>query len=263
MDVYVLGSAMTPFGRFPEKTHKQLTRDAVTAALADAGLSSGERIDSVHFGTCAMHLFGQSNVCGQTALSPLVTEGLLKQNIPVTNLEAACATGAVAFHGAWKDIASGSSEVSLAVGVDKTFLPDRPKMMIEMFNAAVDQQNPDLWKTYYQEAAEACGRAFEPIPERIMLLDVCAMQTQWHMKTYGTTQRQLAIVAAKNHRHSVHNEKSQYRKPMEADDVLADKTVLGALTRSCALPSATERPRRSFVPTASSPRFPLPPKLAR
>src|SRR5688572_22221905 len=96
-DVYVVGAFMTPFGRFAEKTHKELTAEAVRGALKDAGWESGDRLESAVFGSCAMHLFSQTNVRGQSALAPLVAEKVLPSNLPIVNVEAACATGAAAF----------------------------------------------------------------------------------------------------------------------------------------------------------------------
>jgi len=37
------------------------------------------------------------------------------------NVEGGCATATMAFNGAFKDIASGNAELSLAIGVEKTF----------------------------------------------------------------------------------------------------------------------------------------------
>jgi acetyl-CoA acetyltransferase len=50
------------------------------------------------------------------------------------------------------------------------------------------------------------------------------------MKTWGTTQRQIAAVAAKNHQHSVHNPFSQFRKPFTIDQVLAAPPITYPLT---------------------------------
>jgi hypothetical protein len=36
------------------------------------------------------------------------------------------------------------------------------------------------------------------------------------MRSFGTTQRQIPAVAAKNHTHSVHNPLSQFRQPFTA-----------------------------------------------
>ncbi|MNZ55294.1 lipid-transfer protein [compost metagenome] len=53
---------------------------------------------------------------------------------------------------------------------------------------------------------------------------------RWHMKTYGTTQRQIAAVCAKNHGHSVHNPYSQFRKPFTIEEVLAAPPITYPIT---------------------------------
>jgi acetyl-CoA acetyltransferase len=53
---------------------------------------------------------------------------------------------------------------------------------------------------------------------------------RYHMKTYGTTQRQIAAVSAKNHQHSVHNPLSQFRKPFTIDEVLAAPPITYPIT---------------------------------
>jgi acetyl-CoA acetyltransferase len=50
------------------------------------------------------------------------------------------------------------------------------------------------------------------------------------MAIYGTTQRDLAVVASKNHNHSVNNPYAQYRKPMNVEEVLAGRSVVYPLT---------------------------------
>ena len=61
-------------------------------------------------------------------------------------------------------------------------------------------------------------------------MDAYAAQARLHMGTYGTTQRQLAAIAAKNHGHSQHNPLSQYRNAMTIDEVLAAPKVAWPLT---------------------------------
>jgi nitrite reductase/ring-hydroxylating ferredoxin subunit len=56
------------------------------------------------------------------------------------------------------------------------------------------------------------------------------------MKAFGTTVRQIAAVAAKNHGHSVANPLAQYRFPMTVDEVLADRPVAWPLTRAMCAP---------------------------
>ena len=59
---------------------------------------------------------------------------------------------------------------------------------------------------------------------------IYAALCRYHMKTWGTTQRQIAAVSAKNHQHSVHNPYSQFRKPFTIDEVLASPPITYPLT---------------------------------
>ena len=56
------------------------------------------------------------------------------------------------------------------------------------------------------------------------------------MNRFGTTQRQLAVIAAKNHFHGSLNPLSQYQKDMSVEEVLNDKPVAYPLTRSMCAP---------------------------
>lgn len=56
------------------------------------------------------------------------------------------------------------------------------------------------------------------------------------MARYGTTARQIACAAAKNHTNSVANPRAQYRFPMDADAVLTDRMVCEPLTRAMCAP---------------------------
>ena len=50
-----------------------------------------------------------------------------------------------------------------------------------------------------------------------------------HMAMFGTTQRQMAAVSAKNHQHSVHNQRSQYRRSFTIEEVLAARPIVRLL----------------------------------
>jgi acetyl-CoA acetyltransferase len=65
---------------------------------------------------------------------------------------------------------------------------------------------------------------------RTRFMDIYAALCRAHMARFGTTQRQLAIVAAKNHDHSIHNDKCHFRKAMSVDDVLASRPLGYPLT---------------------------------
>jgi len=59
---------------------------------------------------------------------------------------------------------------------------------------------------------------------------IYAAMCRFWMKSFGTTQRQIAAVAAKNHMHSVHNPLSQYRQAFTIDEVLAAAPITYPLT---------------------------------
>ncbi|MFW6237515.1 MAG: thiolase family protein, partial [Desulfosudaceae bacterium] len=66
--------------------------------------------------------------------------------------------------------------------------------------------------------------------------EIYAMGTRMHMDKYGLTQRQLAIVSAKNHNNSVHNPYAQYRQPFTVEEVLQAPPVAYPLTRPMCSP---------------------------
>lgn len=235
-DVYIVGSYSSAFGKFPDRSFKDLTREVYLGVLADAGLASGNDIGMAWFGNCGMWTDGQGSIRGQVCLTPLVREGLFPERVPVINVEGGCATASIALHGAWKDVLSGQTDLSIAFGVEKTFNPAHPERTKALFDGGIDQYVQDEWLTYYAAAGEASGKPFEPGPGRTIFMDTYAMQAAWHMRTHGTTERQIAMACAKNHNASVHNPKAQYRFPLTVDEVLADRPVSWPLTRSMCAP---------------------------
>ena len=235
-DVYIIGSYSTAFGRRPQDSTKDLAREAYENVLKDAGFADGDRIESGWFGNCGMWTDQQGSIRGQVCFTPLVREGLFPERVPMTNVEGGCATASLALNGAWKDILSGQAEFSIAMGLEKTFYPENPEQTSKIYFGGIDQYDPHEWESYYRDAGEEAGKAFEPGPDRTIFMDTYAMQACHHMKRYGTTQRQIAAGAAKNHNHGSMNPNAQYRFRMTADEVLADRAVSYPLTRSMCAP---------------------------
>lgn len=235
-DVFIIGAYSTVFRRWPDRSHKDLTREAYRGVLDDAGLTDGHDIAMAWFGNCGMWIDGQGSIRGQVCFTPLVREGLFPERVPIINVEGGCATASMALHGAWKDILSGQSHLSLAIGVEKTFYPSDPGKMQALFEGGIDQYDPQEWHAYYEAAGEAAGKPFAPGTDRTIFMDTYAMQACHHMKAYGTTAEQIAYGAAKNHAHAVHNDRAQYRFAMTPDEVLADRMVSAPLTRAMCAP---------------------------
>ena len=67
-------------------------------------------------------------------------------------------------------------------------------------------------------------------------MDLYSLAARAHMDQYGTTQRQMAVVSAKNHFHSTLNPKAQYTRDMTVEQVLMDARVSFPLTRAMCAP---------------------------
>jgi len=233
-NVYIVGSAITPLGKHLHKSVKELTRESVDAALADAELPM-QAIEAAWFcNTRQGALEGQHGIRGQCALRAYGFE-----NIAIANTDNACCSSSSGLVQAFAGIASGMYDVALVVGTEKMNFPEKRAEMFEAFKGSWDRELAD------QHLADllAMGAGME-IPadvanaggERSVFMDIYAAQARFHMHRFGTTQRQIAAVAAKNHWHSQFNPDAQYRTSMSVEDVLADKLIAWPMTRSMCAP---------------------------
>ena len=70
-NVYVVGIGMTRFAKQPDRTLKELTGEAVTAALKDAGVTVHD-VHAAYFGNAVGgSITGQEMLAGQFTLLPL------------------------------------------------------------------------------------------------------------------------------------------------------------------------------------------------
>ncbi len=225
-DIYIVGVGMTAFGRLIERSLYDMVGEAVTLALADAGCAK-EQIGSAFYGTLTNGLFqGQTAIPGPIAMRRLGIEG-----IPVFTVENACAAGSSAFNLATLALRAGSCDIALAVGAEKMNIPDKAKMF-SAFDGGWDVSTVEQNKA----TLLAMGDGVVPPPGTMserpysVFMDVYAALCRYHMKTYGTTQRQIASVAAKNHQHSVHNPLAQFQTPFSIEQVLASPPIAYPLT---------------------------------
>lgn len=235
--VYILGLGVTPVARQPERSFTELAREALVGAFADAGLKDAEALDQVWFSSYMMDFWGQRACRGQEVLTPILQEGLLPVGLPIINVEAGCASGSVAFHGAWKHVLAGQSEVALAVGVEKMNDPSRPVgEALDWIGSAVGHLDPDAYWNPYRDLAADLGTTFEIGGGESFAMKIYALWAKEHMHVYGTTEEQIAAGAAKNHTNAVDNPRAQYRFPLTIEQVLEDRMVAAPLTRAMCAP---------------------------
>jgi acetyl-CoA acyltransferase len=224
-EVFVVGVGMTRFGRWLDRSLKSLVAEAVLQALKDASCRAAD-IEAAFFSNTTQSIIeGQHLIRGQIALREIGIE-----SVPIVNVENACASGSTAFYQAINHLRAGAADIALVVGAEKMFDEDRLK------SAAVFDGGWDVHESKaVAERLRSIGAGFPTPAGRgpgvvSPFMELYASLAKGHMSKFGTTERQLATVAAKNHRHSTLNPLSQYQNDMSVEDVLAGKLIAWPLT---------------------------------
>jgi len=185
-DVYILGTDMIRFGRFPDRTVPQIGAESALLALDDAGLT----IQDMQAFYCG-NLFQANAMVGQRILQEIGQTG-----VAVVNTSNACATGATAFREAWMAIKAGVYDLVLAVGVEQ------------------------MGKGLIGGTGAGKGIPKEGLLGSGTMPAVFAEAGMEHASKYGTTFEQFAKISVKNHHHSTLNPKAMYQKETPLEDVM-------------------------------------------
>ena len=198
VNVAVVGVSMTRFGEHWNLSLRDLATEAGRLALEDAKLH-GSDIQALYIGNMSAGRF-----IGQEHLAALAVDHAGLTPIPATRCEAACASGALAFRQAYLAVASGKYDIVMAAGAEKMTDLKTQDVMLSLM-AAGDQE----WES-------AIGLTFSGL---------YALMARAHMKKFGTTQEQLAMVAATNHKNAVGNPYAQYPFEVSIQDVLKSPMI--------------------------------------
>lgn len=203
-EVAVIGVGMTKFGKWLDKSLKDLGREAVWVAIDHAGIDPRDIQYAAVGNSMAGILLGQESIRGQTILRDAGFGG-----IPIVNVENACASGSTAFFSAWMAVACGLCDVALALGVEKLFCGNTA-LSIKALSTATDMDFE--------------GRMGISFP------GIYAMRLKRHMQKYGTTRHQMALVAVKNHHNGSLNPYAQYRNEVTVEEVLNSRMIADPVT---------------------------------
>ena len=193
-NVYVLGTGMLKFGRYPDKTVPELGGEAAILALKDAGVS----MKDVEMFACG-NLYQSNAMVGQRILQQIGQTG-----IPVVNVSNACATGSTAFREAYLSIASGMYDVAMAVGVEQMGKAG-------LLGGGGGGTDP----AYATEGRVGSG----------LMPAVFGQAGIEHMRKYGTKMEHFARISVKSHKHATKNPFSQYRNEVSLEDVMNARMV--------------------------------------
>jgi acetyl-CoA acetyltransferase len=196
-----------------------------------------KQLEAAFFSNTFWGMFAnQHSIRGQVVLRSMGIEA-----IPVTNVENACAGASTALHLAYTGIRAGMYDVALAVGSEKITDPDKMKSL-SAYATCMDVDKFGEQLNMMEKAVKSCSRWIfrrrpDPAGGRALHFHGCLCHgARWHMNRFGSTQRQLAVICAKNHFHGSLNPMSQYQMDMTVEEVLADKPIAYPLTRAMCAP---------------------------
>ena len=211
-DIWILGIAMTKFGKYPDLDVVDLAAQATTAALDDAGVTMRD-IGVIAAG----NLMGAANGIGQQLQKQVGQTG-----IPVYNVANACATGATALRTVIMAVKAGEADYGLAVGVEKL-------AGAGLLSGGSRKEDSDTWEPHGRYGAVA------PIDGRIgtdIMPGVFAQIGMEYGHRYGGTSFELfARISEKNHAHSTLNPFAAYQKAMSLEQIMGDIMIAYPNTR--------------------------------
>jgi acetyl-CoA acetyltransferase len=188
----IVGVGMTKFGRHPETHFTHLGAQAIEEALDEA------RMEFRHIQQAFC-----SRVYLPSATGARVMEVMGRTGISCPDMEGACGGGAAGLRQAVMMVETGEVDIALAFGVEKIgkgFMP--PHVLYDDWQCQMGMtQNPQYW----------------------------ALNAMRHMHDYGTTELQIAKVAAKAKRNGALNPKAHFQVPMSVEQIMDSPMVTDPL----------------------------------
>lgn len=193
MNAIIAGVGMTKFGKQPDRTIEDIGREALLAAMKDAGVTRDD-VEEVF--------------CGSSYGGPLIGQRILRDlgmtGIPIINVENACSSGAAALREACTAIAAGRAETIAIIGVEKLTKLGRGTLPLEPTDVEVNLGN--------------------------VMPAVYAMRARRYMHETGATARHLAMISVKAHEYGARNPRAQFQNRITVEDVLGARMVADPLT---------------------------------
>lgn len=202
--VAIIAGGMGPWG-VREATLRDLIAEGAKAAFDDNKNIKPKDVQ----GLLLASAFPERNSF-QTHTAPLAMEvcGITASKL-IGRVELLCGSGTLAIQLAYAHIAAGLSDVIMVVGAEKLYMPDK-------------------WETFFNMQC-ACDRDFDNIHGLGVPPPLFAMIAKKHMKEYGTTEEQMAMVSVKAHKNSARNPYAQFQKPVTLDEVMSSVRVVDPL----------------------------------
>jgi acetyl-CoA C-acetyltransferase len=199
----LVGAGMTRWG-VRKATWKEMVQEAGKALFDSLENLDRKDVDALFVGAADPERF-----VFQAHTAPMVAEQLGISPRTLMRTEMACASGQMAIRTAAMHIAAGISEVALVLGVEK------------MNAAPMAESQTSMACVLDREWDGVQGGSAPPF---------FAMVAQRHMREFGTSREQMAMVSQKNHRFSTTNPYAHFQKEFSVEKVLGSPVVAPPLT---------------------------------
>ncbi len=196
----IVGVGHTRFGNSSEYDLADVMAYAATDALIDAGILEKRReVDQVFVANMASGLF-----CNQTSVASSLVSRMDMQPVPAELIENGPASGASAVKVAYMAIASGMADVVLVVGG-------------EIMRKVSGWQATDIVATMLHTDAE--------YNMGLTLPSFGGMFARLYMEKYGCTERDLALIAVKDHDNGALNQYAHVQSACTIEAIADSETA--------------------------------------
>jgi len=208
-EVKIAGVGATPVGEHWRSSLRQLAVEAVSAALADAGLTTA---GALYIGNAQG---GALN--GQQHLGPLLADYTALRGVESFTVEAADASGGAALRAAYLAVASGAVDVVVALGVEKVSDTVGPARTAAL-TGALDAD--------YEAVHGATPSA------------LAALLLRLYLEAYGLTLEQLEGFSLNAHANGSRNPRAMFRNVLKPGSFAAAPMIASPVTLFDAAPEA-------------------------
>lgn len=193
-NIAVVGAGMVPVVKRSPVSLRALGAEAVSAALADAGLG---RVDALYLGNMLA-----DELSGQKHVATLIASYAGLTGVEAIHVRAATASGAAALRVAYLAVASGMVELAMAAGVELMSAGPPPTRALTM---ALDAERE--------------------IPDGLTMVDANAKLMSHYLARYGVKRERFANFAVNAHRNAAGNPYARFQEPVDLQAVVSSRVI--------------------------------------
>ena len=209
-EVAIVGVGQTKsVSRRDDVTYPELMAEAVHAAFESCRLEMRD-VDAVVLALAPEAFIGVNHA------ERWCVDAIGGRDKPVMRVQTGGTSGLTAVQAAYAHVASGMYKCVLAAAADRISESGQPQVVLNK-----------IWDPIYERDL--------PLNTVVML----AMQANRYMHRYGLNERQMSLVAVKNHKNAMNNPYAHIRKEVSLEEVLNSKVLCWPIRLFDACPTST------------------------